>query len=45
MVVPEGVIHVLKNPRNVALVQIKHQTDFYLGEDDKVCFEDQYGRV
>jgi mannose-1-phosphate guanylyltransferase len=37
--------HRLANPHNVELVIIEVQSGPYLGEDDIVRFDDQYGRV
>jgi mannose-1-phosphate guanylyltransferase len=37
--------HRLSNPHNVELVIIEVQSGPYLGEDDIVRFDDQYGRV
>ena len=43
--IPIGQIHALENPGKVALELIEVQTGSYLGEDDIVRFEDNYGRV
>ena len=43
--IPVGVIHALENPGKVDLELIEVQSGSYLGEDDIVRFEDQYGRV
>jgi len=43
--IPVGVIHALENPGKVPLELIEVQSGSYLGEDDIVRFEDQYGRV
>ncbi len=43
--IPIGVIHSLENPGKVDLELIEIQTGTYLGEDDIVRFEDNYGRV
>ena len=43
--IPVGVIHSLENPGKVDLELIEIQTGTYLGEDDIVRFEDNYGRV
>ena len=43
--IPAGVIHSLENPGKVDLELIEIQTGTYLGEDDIVRFEDNYGRV
>ena len=42
--IPQGVIHRLENPGKVLLSLIEVQTGTYLGEDDIVRFEDDYGR-
>ncbi|WGZ90466.1 MAG: mannose-1-phosphate guanylyltransferase/mannose-6-phosphate isomerase [Candidatus Thiocaldithrix dubininis] len=43
--IPLGEIHSLSNPGKVSLEIIEVQSGSYLGEDDIVRFEDQYGRV
>jgi mannose-1-phosphate guanylyltransferase/mannose-6-phosphate isomerase len=43
--IPAGNRHRLENPGVVDLVLIEVQSGEYLGEDDIVRFEDQYGRV
>ncbi len=43
--IPAGHRHRLENPGKVDLVMIEVQSGNYLGEDDIVRFEDQYGRV
>ena len=43
--IPLGEIHSLANPGKVPLEIIEVQSGSYLGEDDIVRFEDQYGRV
>ena len=43
--IPAGVIHSLENPGKVDLELIEIQTSTYLGEDDIVRFQDNYGRV
>jgi mannose-1-phosphate guanylyltransferase/mannose-6-phosphate isomerase len=43
--IPAGRRHRLSNPGTGPLVLIEVQTGSYLGEDDIVRFEDQYGRV
>ena len=43
--IPTGVLHRLKNPGMVPLEIIEVQSGSYLGEDDIVRFEDQYGRT
>lgn len=42
--IPVGVIHALENPGKVPLELIEVQSGGYLGEDDIVRFEDNYGR-
>lgn len=42
--IPLGVKHRLKNPGKIPLELIEVQTGSYLGEDDIVRFEDNYGR-
>ena len=42
--IPAGHKHRLENPGKVDLVMIEVQSGSYLGEDDIVRFEDQYGR-
>lgn len=43
--IPVGVVHSLENPGVIPLEMVEVQTGSYLGEDDIVRFEDQYGRV
>ena len=43
--IPVGVVHALENPGKLALELIEVQSGAYLGEDDIVRFEDNYGRV
>jgi len=43
--IPLGSIHALENPGLTPLELIEIQTGSYLGEDDIVRFEDDYGRV
>ncbi len=43
--IPIGQIHALKNPGTLPLELIEVQSGSYLGEDDIIRFEDQYGRV
>ncbi|QRX84560.1 mannose-1-phosphate guanylyltransferase/mannose-6-phosphate isomerase [Glaciimonas sp. PAMC28666] len=43
--IPLGVVHSLENPGRVPLELIEIQSGAYLGEDDIVRLEDQYGRV
>jgi len=42
--IPIGVTHRLENPGQVALEIIEVQSGSYLGEDDIVRFDDEYGR-
>lgn len=42
--IPVGVVHALENPGKVPLELIEVQSGSYLGEDDIVRFEDNYGR-
>jgi mannose-1-phosphate guanylyltransferase/mannose-6-phosphate isomerase len=42
--IPLGVVHRLANPGSIPLEIIEVQSGSYLGEDDIVRFEDQYGR-
>ncbi len=42
--IPLGVTHRLKNPGRLPLELIEVQSGSYLGEDDIVRFQDQYGR-
>jgi mannose-1-phosphate guanylyltransferase len=41
---PLGATHCLENPGKIPLELIEVQVGSYLGEDDIVRFEDQYGR-
>ena len=43
--IPLGVTHRLENPGKIPLELIEVQSGSYLGEDDIVRFEDNYGRV
>ena len=43
--IPLGEIHALENPGKIALELIEVQSGSYLGEDDIVRLEDNYGRV
>ncbi|PKM10565.1 MAG: mannose-1-phosphate guanylyltransferase/mannose-6-phosphate isomerase [Gammaproteobacteria bacterium HGW-Gammaproteobacteria-3] len=43
--IPLGTVHCLENPGVIALEMIEVQSGSYLGEDDIVRFEDQYGRI
>jgi mannose-1-phosphate guanylyltransferase/mannose-6-phosphate isomerase len=42
--IPLGVTHRLENPGKTSLEMIEVQSGGYLGEDDIVRFDDQYGR-
>ena len=42
--IPLGTIHRLENPGKVPLEIIEIQSGSYLGEDDIVRFNDNYGR-
>lgn len=42
--IPSGEVHALENPGKIPLELIEVQSGAYLGEDDIVRFEDQYGR-
>ena len=42
--IPLGAVHFLENPGKIPLELIEVQSGAYLGEDDIVRFEDQYGR-
>ena len=43
--IPLGEVHRLKNPGTIPLEIIEIQSGSYLGEDDIVRFEDNYGRI
>lgn len=43
--IPLGTVHRLENPGKLPLELIEVQSGAYLGEDDIVRFEDQYGRT
>jgi len=43
--IPLGVVHCLENPGVIPLEIVEVQSGSYLGEDDIVRFDDQYGRV
>jgi mannose-1-phosphate guanylyltransferase/mannose-6-phosphate isomerase len=43
--IPYGSTHRLENPGKIALELIEVQSGSYLGEDDIVRFEDNYGRI
>ena len=42
--IPLGAVHRLSNPGKIALKIIEVQSGSYVGEDDIVRFEDNYGR-
>lgn len=42
--IPVGEVHYLENPGKIPLEIIEIQTGSYLGEDDIIRFDDQYGR-
>jgi len=42
--IPLGVIHRLENPGVIPLEMVEVQSGSYLGEDDIIRFEDEYGR-
>ena len=42
--IPLGVVHRLANPGKLTLELIEVQVGAYLGEDDIVRLDDQYGR-
>jgi mannose-1-phosphate guanylyltransferase / mannose-6-phosphate isomerase len=43
--IPQGEVHRLENPGRIPLEMIEVQSGSYLGEDDIIRVEDQYGRV
>jgi mannose-1-phosphate guanylyltransferase/mannose-1-phosphate guanylyltransferase/mannose-6-phosphate isomerase len=43
--IPLGIVHCLENPGVIPLEIVEVQSGSYLGEDDIVRFDDQYGRV
>jgi mannose-1-phosphate guanylyltransferase/mannose-6-phosphate isomerase len=43
--IPYGSVHRIENPGKIPLEIIEIQSGSYLGEDDIVRFEDQYGRI
>ncbi|MEC6999742.1 phosphomannose isomerase type II C-terminal cupin domain [Brucella abortus] len=43
--ISQGAIHRVSNPGKILLELIEVQTGAYLGEDDIVRFEDDFGRV
>ena len=42
--IPVGAKHRLSNPGKIPLIIIEVQNGSYLGEDDIIRFEDNYGR-
>ena len=42
--IPIGAVHALENPGKIPLELIEVQSGAYLGEDDIVRFDDNYGR-
>ncbi|MGR9051361.1 MAG: mannose-1-phosphate guanylyltransferase/mannose-6-phosphate isomerase [Gammaproteobacteria bacterium] len=43
--IPLGTVHCLENPGVIPLEMVEVQSGSYLGEDDIIRFEDQYGRT
>lgn len=43
--IPVGVVHSLENPGVIPLEMVEVQSGSYLGEDDIVRFQDNYGRI
>ncbi len=43
--IPSGTKHRLSNPDNKPLIVIEVQSGYYLGEDDIIRYEDNYGRA
>ncbi|HHB82983.1 MAG TPA: mannose-1-phosphate guanylyltransferase/mannose-6-phosphate isomerase, partial [Devosia sp.] len=43
--IPQGAVHRLFNPGKILLELIEVQTGSYLGEDDIIRIEDEFGRV
>ncbi len=43
--IPLGTVHCLENPGVIPLEMVEVQSGSYLGEDDIVRYQDQYGRV
>lgn len=43
--IPLGIVHSLENPGVIPLEMVEVQSGSYLGEDDIVRYEDQYGRI
>ena len=43
--IPVGVVHSLENPGVIPLVMVEVQSGSYLGEDDIVRYQDNYGRI
>lgn len=42
--IPQGEVHRLANPGKILLELIEVQTGSYLGEDDIIRIEDEFGR-
>ena len=42
--IPLGAVHRMQNTGKMPMVLIEVQTGAYLGEDDMICYEDQYVR-
>ena len=42
--IPLGAVHRMQNPGKMPMVLIEVQTGAYLGEDDIICYEEQYAR-
>ena len=43
--IPVGSVHRLSNPGGIPLKLVEVQSGSYLGEDDIIRFEDNYGRT
>ena len=43
--IPIGRVHALENPGSIPLELVEVQSGSYLGEDDIVRLDDQYGRA
>ena len=43
--IPQGSVHRLANPGKIQLEVIEVQTGSYLGEDDIIRIEDEFGRA
>jgi mannose-1-phosphate guanylyltransferase/mannose-1-phosphate guanylyltransferase/mannose-6-phosphate isomerase len=43
--IPVGVVHSLENPGVIPLEMVEVQSGSYLGEDDIVRYQDNYGRI